>query len=809
MMQDVYSNGHLSNYGTNRSSGGPVIGYGVTPSTTTTDTFLSATGIAVPRTALVMDASFRWFTGGEQTVSIGGAATMSQKMVLTNAGYLGIGTPTPSTELEVIGSTTLYGNAGTLKVKGTNHVYIEFYPSGVTREAYIGFAGVGTKDVQFTNENTGGHISLIPGSGGNVGIGTASPVTKLDVNGSINILSSNNLTWGGAYGANIPTIVGVSGVGSFIAVYPAGSTSGEKVRIDANGNVSATAFSTGNYISYGFSIPPPAADFGNGRSYIRIQTTASGARISSFKIRLSTTWNYIPGFGYIDADVSYYFDGTSLIYPSVNVTSATNQALNSIAVGDLVIESGYISIPVYITNTNTLLIKIEGSSSFDYTLVSTTGWSSFTFPGSNTVTVPGKFYVGGNTGIGVAVAATRLHVAGSTSSTGASTIPALGYSNVSSVALFTNADTVYGTLFGVLSDGKGWIQQQRVDTVATAYDLILQPNGGNVGIGYQSPQARLHISSINGTSGTLFQKWDYVGNPGVYELQLKQTVTDGVVRYNFSMINASTAYNDVLVLDRGKIGIGTTNPNQKLEVAGGNGSNQLRISYDGDTRRYNDIQNQWDGDTLASNLMTFKVATTSVNTTVDVMTLVGNGRVGIGTTTPYEKLEVAGAISASGGWNGDGNQVAVTTMGFQSGYGFVQAVDWGVAYQPLILNPSGGDVGIGDTTPSYKLDVDGTIRATGDVIAYSDARVKENVQTVENALSKVISLRGVTYTRNDIEDKSRKIGVIAQEVLEVLPEVVQRDNEGKYSVSYGNIVGLLIEAIKEQQNEIKKLKDRL
>jgi hypothetical protein len=146
-----------------------------------------------------------------------------------------------------------------------------------------------------------------------------------------------------------------------------------------------------------------------------------------------------------------------------------------------------------------------------------------------------------------------------------------------------------------------------------------------------------------------------------------------------------------------------------------------------------------------------------------------------------------------------------------SGNGWIQQqrVDTTATSYDLILQPNGSNVGIGDTTPSYKLDVDGTIRATGDVIAYSDARVKENVQTVENALSKVISLRGVTYNRNDVEDKSRKIGVIAQEVLEVLPEVVQQDNEGKYSVSYGNIVGLLIEAIKEQQNEIKKLKDRL
>ena len=115
-------------------------------------------------------------------------------------------------------------------------------------------------------------------------------------------------------------------------------------------------------------------------------------------------------------------------------------------------------------------------------------------------------------------------------------------------------------------------------------------------------------------------------------------------------------------------------------------------------------------------------------------------------------------------------------------------------------------VGIGDITPSYTLDASGTIRATGDVIAYSDARVKDNVKTIDNALEKVTKLRGVSYTRNDIEDKSTKVGVIAQEVLKVLPEVVDQDENDKYSVSYGNITGVLIEAIKEQQKQIDNLK---
>jgi len=105
----------------------------------------------------------------------------------------------------------------------------------------------------------------------------------------------------------------------------------------------------------------------------------------------------------------------------------------------------------------------------------------------------------------------------------------------------------------------------------------------------------------------------------------------------------------------------------------------------------------------------------------------------------------------------------------------------------------------------------GTITASGDITAYSDIRVKENIEVIENALEKVKAIRGVTFNRTDLEnDKgARHAGVIAQEVLEVLPEVVRTNDKGMYSVAYGNMVGLLIEGMKEQQLQIEELKNKL
>ncbi len=98
----------------------------------------------------------------------------------------------------------------------------------------------------------------------------------------------------------------------------------------------------------------------------------------------------------------------------------------------------------------------------------------------------------------------------------------------------------------------------------------------------------------------------------------------------------------------------------------------------------------------------------------------------------------------------------------------------------------------------------GSFTATGDVTAYSDESLKTNIQTIDNALDRVEAVRGVTFDR--IEDGSTSTGVVAQELLEVLPEAVHTDANGVHSVAYGNITGLLIEAVKELSAEVKELK---
>ena len=126
------------------------------------------------------------------------------------------------------------------------------------------------------------------------------------------------------------------------------------------------------------------------------------------------------------------------------------------------------------------------------------------------------------------------------------------------------------------------------------------------------------------------------------------------------------------------------------------------------------------------------------------------------------------------------------------------------------LSTSGG-------TLSGNLSVTGEITAasitsSGNITAFSDARLKDNIITIDDALNKVSKLKGVTYNRIDMDDKDKRyLGLIAQDVQSVIPEAVNINNDeiSTLSVDYQGLIGLLVESIKELKLEIDELKEKV
>jgi len=134
------------------------------------------------------------------------------------------------------------------------------------------------------------------------------------------------------------------------------------------------------------------------------------------------------------------------------------------------------------------------------------------------------------------------------------------------------------------------------------------------------------------------------------------------------------------------------------------------------------------------------------------------------------------------------------------------------------LRVSATGVGINTApVPSAALSVNGnivatTVLASGGVSSSSDARLKQLISPIQGALQKILELRGVTYywKKKVIQEKqlhdSRQIGLIAQEVEPILPEVVTTDSNGMKSIAYSNLTAVLIEALKDQQRQIEHLR---
>ena len=174
-----------------------------------------------------------------------------------------------------------------------------------------------------------------------------------------------------------------------------------------------------------------------------------------------------------------------------------------------------------------------------------------------------------------------------------------------------------------------------------------------------------------------------------------------------------------------------------------------------------------------------------------------DGTVKTDTLTVDENATITGNLTVSGTFtdSGSGTQTAARAA-LSAGTGISYNNSTGVI-TCTVDTPA--EVGLGNLSNNGN-NLSGAFTATGNITAFSDERLKENIETIEGALDKVTQMRGVMYDK----DGERGTGVIAQEMQQVMPEVV---HDGEYlSVAYGNIVGVLIEAVKELKAELDQCK---
>lgn len=240
----------------------------------------------------------------------------------------------------------------------------------------------------------------------------------------------------------------------------------------------------------------------------------------------------------------------------------------------------------------------------------------------------------------------------------------------------------------------------------------------------------------------------------------------------------------------------------------------------------------------------FKLASSWDTFTEHRLTVDTAGNVGINTTVPNAKLVIANGGNATGPL-GTATRLYLQTLTDPANSGFIGCVkknsEWiglgcsggcnevkvsntdalaftWVNNQKFVMT-STGRLGVNlaisanrITMPAFEIDVIGTIRATTDVLTNSDARLKTDLQTIPDPVDKVSKLTGYTYTRTDVpsEDQHRRfVGLIAQDLQQVLPEAVNQDDQGYLAISYGNLSALLVEAIKDLTTRIARIEDKL
>lgn len=692
-----------------------------------------------------------------------------------------------------------------------------------------------------------------------LGIGTATPDSQLHVNGDTKsttlsvyrALGYDDVTnyvrlraFADSNGLNLFSQSGGTGSGNAQDLLM-GTAASANTRLYTNNTERMRITSSGN-VGIGTTAPDVPLEFAaTTGEKIRVWDGGAGSRI---------------GIG-LNSSNFQFFTGTGGNNFSFNTggdlqAAGTNELMRIQANGNVGIGTASPDSPLHLFRTSMGLRLLTGSSTSGYTadigvnddgvnFSNNSAARGYNFKNLNGTLM--SILANGNVGIGTATPTAKLHVDGDVLL--AATLPRIA--SASYLTLQSGAGQAMAFNTG------GANERMRIDAT------------GNVGIGTASPAQKLDVSTAMRVSATATKYSDLF--PGFLRLQHTAAsgdwaeidlhagaAVDGRVwnitargdngNLAFRTFNDARSTNSEIMtlLRNGNVGIGTTTPLAKLQIADTaapmifDESDQTgsvgywRLVTDGGAYRID--QNT----AVARNLSTYRSPFNidpSGNLRLGGYTAAGGGNetmfvgsnggnVGVGITNPTEKLFVGGNIGTLR-TSSDYNVLTLTNTGgvqlHLNANGNTQGNLRTVTNHPLSFSTNNiervridaaGNVGIGTTNPGYKLHVVGQVAGNAAYVNTSDGRLKTKVHDLDYGLDTIMRLHPVSFHWKDQSEdwqKGRKLGLIAQEAEKVLPEVISTGNDAMRtkSIAYGDITPVLIKALQELKADNDNLRAEL